>query len=42
MAFYLNGNQTWGGYAYIKVKAGSNMYEAMNHGKKTFARLDPE
>jgi putative ABC transport system permease protein len=42
MAFYLDRNWNWGNYAYIKVKAGSNMYEAMNHVKKTFAQLDPE
>ena len=45
MAFYLIPPQ-WGNWwmnvAYIKVKAGSNMYEAMNHIKKTFTKIDSE
>jgi putative ABC transport system permease protein len=45
MAFYLWGKENWGdrmNFVYIKVKAGSNMFEAMNHIKKTFAHIDPE
>jgi putative ABC transport system permease protein len=45
MAFYMP-PQRWGDWwmnnVYIKVKAGSNMYEAMNHVKKAFAKLDSE
>jgi len=32
----------WMNVAYIKVKAGSNMVEAMSHIKKTFAKIDSE
>ena len=45
MAFYvipLQWGNWWMNVAYIKVKAGSNMYEAMSHVKKTFAKLDSE
>jgi putative ABC transport system permease protein len=45
MAFYIWGTENWGNrmsVACIKVKAGSNMFEAMNHVKKVFAGIDPE
>ncbi|MDR1098766.1 MAG: ABC transporter permease [Tannerella sp.] len=45
MAFYLWGTQNWGsqpGYAYIRVKAGSDMRQAMSHVRATLAGLDAD
>ncbi|MDL2265937.1 ABC transporter permease [Parabacteroides sp. OttesenSCG-928-G07] len=45
MAFYLWGTQNWGSspnYAYIKVKAGSDMRSAMTHVRATLTQFDAE
>lgn len=45
MAFYVWGTQNWGGgfnYAYIKVKAGTDMRAAMSHVRSTLAQFDPD
>ncbi|GHV56357.1 ABC transporter permease [Bacteroidia bacterium] len=45
MAFYVWGNSNWGDntrYAYIKVSAGSDLREAMQHVRKTLSKLDPD
>jgi putative ABC transport system permease protein len=45
MAFYLWGTQNWGSqpkYAYIKVKAGSDMRQAMSHVRSILAEFDAE
>ncbi|MDR0506610.1 MAG: ABC transporter permease, partial [Dysgonamonadaceae bacterium] len=45
MAFYVWGTENWGdnnSFAYIKVKAGSNQREAIQHVKNTMKKLDPE
>ncbi|WP_080904208.1 ABC transporter permease [Parabacteroides sp. Marseille-P3160] len=45
MAFYVWGTQNWGSqphYAYIRVKAGSDLYAAMAHVKATLTTIDPE
>ena len=45
MAFYLWGTQGWGGtpnYAYIKVKAGSDMNAALSHVRSTLSDFDSE
>ncbi|WP_165155729.1 ABC transporter permease [Parabacteroides sp. ZJ-118] len=45
MAFFVWGTDNWGtqpDYAYIKVKAGSDLQEAMRHVKTTLQSFDPE
>lgn len=45
MAFYLWGKEQWGNgsaYAYIKVKAGSDLRVAMQHVKKALGKVDPD
>ncbi|MDR2806232.1 MAG: ABC transporter permease [Dysgonamonadaceae bacterium] len=45
MAFFVWGNENWGDqmqYAYIKVKAGSDFREAIQHVRNTLSKLDPE
>ncbi len=45
MAFYVWGTQNWGSpkrYAYIKVKAGSDMRAAMSHVRSTLTEFDAE
>ncbi|MDR2118223.1 MAG: ABC transporter permease [Tannerellaceae bacterium] len=45
MAFYVWGTQNWGArpnYAYIKVKAGSDMREAIEHVRRTLKEFDGE
>lgn len=45
MAFYVWGTENWGNepnFAYVKVKAGSNMFEAMNQVRKVFTGIDSE
>jgi len=45
MAFYVWGteyNTNWKQYAYIKVSAGSDMREAIQHVQKTLSKLDPD
>ncbi|MCL2598260.1 MAG: FtsX-like permease family protein, partial [Paludibacter sp.] len=42
MAFYVNNVQNWGAFAYIKVSAGSNMREAIQHVRNTLSKLDPD
>jgi len=45
MAFYVWGTQNWGSQprnAYIKVKAGSNMKEAISHVRSTLQTFDAE
>lgn len=48
MAFYVWGKERWGSpdrsyaYAYIKVKAGSDLHAAMNHVRSSLKQFDPE
>ena len=45
MAFYVWGTQNWGNkprYAYIKMKAGTDMRAAMDHVRAVLKELDPE
>ena len=45
MAFFVWGTNNWGNqpnYAYIKVKAGSDLRGAMQHVKTTLQSFDPE
>lgn len=45
MAFYVFGTKNWGttpSYAYIRVKAGSDLRQAMAHLKETLATIDPD
>jgi putative ABC transport system permease protein len=45
MAFYVWGTENWGDqmqYAYIKVNAGSDMREAIQHVRNVMSKLDPD
>lgn len=45
MAFHLRGKQSWGSgfaYSYIKVKAGSDMRDALQRVKDVLKKIDPD
>lgn len=45
MAFYVWGTENWGtqsSYAYIKIRAGSDMHAAMEHVSQTLKNIDAE
>ncbi|WP_294081919.1 ABC transporter permease [Proteiniphilum sp. UBA5384] len=45
MAFYVWGTQNWGrsaNYAYVRVKAGSNLGAALQHVKEVLDSIDPD